>query len=161
MLTCLLRSSADFPPVRWQSQERCRESSPHYHSIPGVCWPKQPRICVVLKVCTQPCGCRHTWVFVFDVGCSHGCLQPEKGAACPHLASLAISQEEVVSSASSPLWLPMLGPLGDRGGYLTAVLVSTSCLVKSSILSEWQFSTVPAHWPLLSWLHGSDTEEPT
>lgn len=56
-----------------------------------------------------------------------------------------MSWDKVKSSASSLLWLPMLGPLGEGEGYLTAVLVGTSCLVKSSVLSEWQFSTVQAH----------------
>lgn len=85
--------------------------------------------------------------FVLDVGCSHGYLQPEKGAVCPRLASPAISWEEVISLASSPLWLLMLWPLGypeERGGYLTAVLLSTFCLVEFSNISEWQFSKVQA-----------------
>lgn len=33
----------------------------------------------------------------------------------------------------------------EGGGYLTAVLVTTSCLVKFSNVSEWQFSKVQAH----------------
>lgn len=47
-------------------------------------------------------------IFVLDVGCSHGYLQPEKGAVCPYLASSVISWEKVASLASSLLWLPML-----------------------------------------------------
>lgn len=70
--------------------------------------------------------------FIFDVGCSYGYLQPR----CPCLASFAISWDEVVSSAFSLLWLPMLGPLGEGGGYLTAVLVGTSRLVKI-LSSKW------------------------
>lgn len=47
-------------------------------------------------------------IFVLDVDCSRGYLQPEKSAVCPNLASPVISWEKVASLASSLLWLPML-----------------------------------------------------
>ena len=84
-------------------------------------------------------------LFVLDVICSHGYLQPEKGAVCPYLASPTIYWEEVVFS---PLWLPVLWSLGyseEGRGDLTAVLVSTLCSVKFSAVREWKFSKLQAH----------------
>lgn len=68
VLTCWLRGNADCPPVWWQSEERLREPSPHYLSIPGLHKPKQPRLDLwksewFSKVCTHPCGCWQIWDF--------------------------------------------------------------------------------------------------